>query len=93
MSLISTTKSSPLAVSSASPFRSEEWRNLVLASGAPGRRSDQRHYFSRLLDATSGEITPHLLVTPAETRDLRIDTIDRAGRDKQKFDETVEVIK
>jgi hypothetical protein len=36
-------QSSPLAVSSASPFRHKEWRNLVLATGAPGRRFEQRH--------------------------------------------------
>jgi hypothetical protein len=36
-------QSSPLKVSSASPFRHKEWRNLVLATGAPGRRSEQRH--------------------------------------------------
>jgi len=44
MSLISTTRTSPLAVASAPPFQHEEWRNLVRAIGAPGRRSEQRHY-------------------------------------------------
>jgi hypothetical protein len=28
---------------SAPPFRPEEWRNLGLAIGAPGRQSGQRH--------------------------------------------------
>lgn len=36
---------------------------------------------------------PRLLVNPAEALDLRIGTINRASRDKQKVDETVEVIK
>jgi hypothetical protein len=35
---------SPLAAFSASPFRPEEWRNLGLAIGAPGRPCGQRHY-------------------------------------------------
>ncbi len=34
---------SPLAVSSAPPFRHKEWRNLVLVTGAPDRRFEQRH--------------------------------------------------
>jgi len=41
MSLISTTRSSPLAVSVASPFLREEWQNSVRATGVPGRRSDE----------------------------------------------------
>ena len=36
-------QTSPLAVSSASPFRHKEWQTLVLATGASGRRSEQRH--------------------------------------------------
>ena len=35
---------SPLAAFSAPPFRSEEWRNLGFAIGAPGRQSGQRHH-------------------------------------------------
>ena len=37
-------QASPLAAFSAPPFRYEEWRNLGLAIGAPGRQSGQRHY-------------------------------------------------
>ena len=36
-------QSSPLAVSSSSPFRHKEWRSLDLATGASGRRSEQRY--------------------------------------------------
>ena len=35
---------SPLAAVAALPFRHKEWRTLALASIAPDRRSDQRHY-------------------------------------------------
>jgi hypothetical protein len=34
---------SPLAAVAAPQFRHKEWRNLALASGAPDRRSDERH--------------------------------------------------
>jgi len=37
-------QASPLAAFSAPPFRPEEWRNLGLAIGAPGRQSGQRHH-------------------------------------------------
>ena len=35
---------SPLAAVAALPFRHKAWRILVLASDAPDRQSDQRHY-------------------------------------------------
>ena len=34
---------SSLTVSSASPFRHKEWRNLLLVTEAPCLRSEQRH--------------------------------------------------
>ncbi len=46
---------SPLAAFSAPPFRHKEWRNLGLATVAPGRQSGQRHYPTDLLELDAGD--------------------------------------